>query len=49
MLIDASGSMHGVPMRIAQLAAQAMIDTLDDNDFFNIIYVSAQVSGSPDQ
>lgn len=32
--------MHGVPMRIAKLSAQNLIDTLGDNDFFNIVYVS---------
>ena len=40
ILIDASGSMHGVPMRIAKLSAQNLIDTLGDNDFFNVVYVS---------
>ncbi|CAH3179392.1 unnamed protein product [Porites evermanni] len=38
ILIDASGSMHGVPMRIAKLSAQNLIDTLGDNDFFNVVY-----------
>ena len=32
--------MHGVPMRIAKLSAQNLIDTLGDNDFFNVVYVS---------
>ena len=32
--------MHGVPMRIAKLSAQHLIDTLGDNDFFNVVYVS---------
>ena len=40
ILIDASGSMHGVPMRIAKLSAQNLIDTFGDNDFFNVVYVS---------
>ncbi|XP_067041967.1 voltage-dependent calcium channel subunit alpha-2/delta-2-like [Acropora muricata] len=40
ILIDASGSMHGVPMRIAKLAAQSLIDTFGDNDFFNVVYFS---------
>ncbi|XP_078371550.1 voltage-dependent calcium channel subunit alpha-2/delta-1-like isoform X2 [Oculina patagonica] len=38
ILIDASGSMHGVPMRIAKLSAQNLIDTFGDNDFFNVVY-----------
>ena len=32
--------MHGVPMRIAKLSAQNLIDTFGDNDFFNVVYVS---------
>ena len=43
ILIDASGSMHGVPMRIAKLAAQNLIDTFGDNDFFNVVYVSNNI------
>ncbi|KAK2563241.1 Voltage-dependent calcium channel subunit alpha-2/delta-2 [Acropora cervicornis] len=43
ILIDASGSMHGVPMRIAKLAAQSLIDTFGDNDFFNVFSKNAQV------
>ncbi|XP_068702890.1 voltage-dependent calcium channel subunit alpha-2/delta-1-like isoform X2 [Montipora foliosa] len=38
ILIDASGSMHGVPMRIAKLAAQSLIDSFGDNDFFNVVH-----------
>ena len=45
ILIDASGSMHGVPMRIAKLSAQNLIDTFGDNDFFNVVYVSNSFCG----
>ena len=44
ILIDASGSMHGVPMRIAKLSAKNLIDTFGDNDFFNVVYVSIWVT-----
>lgn len=42
ILIDASGSMHGVPMRIAKLSAQNLIDTFGDNDFFNVVYFNVE-------
>ena len=39
IVIDASGSMHGVPMKIAKLSAQTVIDILEEDDFFNVVYV----------
>ena len=39
IVIDASGSMHGVPMKIAKLSAQTVIDILKEDDFFNVVYV----------
>lgn len=44
ILIDASGSMHGVPMRIAKLSAQNLIDTFGDNDFFNVVYFNVEAT-----
>ena len=38
--------MHGVPMRIAKLSAQNLIDTFGDNDFFNVVYVSINAFSS---
>ena len=32
--------MHGVPMKIAKLSAQTVIDFLEEDDFFNVVYVS---------
>lgn len=39
IILDASGSMRGVPMRIAKYSAKALIDTFEDNDYFNIVWV----------
>ncbi|EDO38678.1 predicted protein, partial [Nematostella vectensis] len=44
IMVDASGSMRGVPMRIAKLSAMALIDTFEDNDFFNVISVSCYIT-----
>lgn len=35
--------MHGVPMKIAKLSAQTVIDFLEEDDFFNIVYVRLSV------
>lgn len=44
ILIDASGSMHGVPLKIAKLSAQRLIDTFGDNDFFNVVYFNIKAN-----
>ncbi|KAK3750857.1 hypothetical protein QZH41_020241, partial [Actinostola sp. cb2023] len=38
IILDASGSMRGVPMSLAKLSAKALIDTFEDNDYFNVIW-----------
>ncbi len=39
MLLDASGSMTGQRMEIAKATVEKILDTLSDDDFFNIIKV----------
>jgi len=40
ILLDSSGSMRGVPMNLAKLSAKTLIDTLGEDDYFNVIWVS---------
>ena len=40
LLIDASGSMDGEPLRQAQAVARAVIGTLDERDVFNVVRFS---------
>lgn len=37
--ICSSGSMYGRPLLIARIAVAELIDTLSENDFFNLIWV----------
>ncbi len=43
-----SGSMYGRPLLIARIAVAELIDTLSENDFFNLIWVSTQVILPPE-
>ena len=40
ILLDASGSMTGQRMEIAKATVEKILDTLSDDDFFNIIWVN---------
>lgn len=41
ILVDVSGSMKGLRLTIAKQTVSSILDTLGDDDFFNIITVSA--------
>ncbi len=41
ILVDVSGSMKGLRLTIARQTAASILDTLGDDDFFNIIAVSS--------
>lgn len=43
ILVDVSGSMKGLRMTIAKQTVSSILDTLGDDDFFNIIAVSVAV------
>ena len=43
IIIDLSGSMVGQKIAIAKIATAALIDSLDENDFFNVIAVSEKI------
>ena len=38
-MLDVSGSMHGEPFQIAIQTIEVILDTLSENDFFNILAV----------
>lgn len=40
-MVDVSGSMKGLRLTIAKQTVSSILDTLGDDDFFNIIAVSA--------
>jgi len=40
ILVDVSGSMKGLRLTIAKQTVSSILDTLGDDDFFNIIAVS---------
>ena len=40
--------MYGRPLLIARIAVAELIDTLSENDFFNLIWVSTQVILPPE-
>lgn len=44
ILLDVSGSMTGLKLEIAKKLIEAIMDTLSDNDFFNILLFSDEVS-----
>ncbi|XP_047140623.1 voltage-dependent calcium channel subunit alpha-2/delta-3 isoform X1 [Hydra vulgaris] len=44
ILIDNSGSMTGTNIVIAKIAAKSIIDTLDENDYFNVIFAGEDPS-----
>ena len=44
ILLDVSGSMTGLKLEIAKKLIEAIMDTLSDNDFFNIILFSDEVN-----
>ena len=41
--MDTSGSMKGLRMKIARSTVHQILDTLTDDDYFNIIKVSPQL------
>ena len=41
--LDVSGTMYGDSFEIAKLGIKTLLDTLQDNDFFNIIYFNTKV------
>lgn len=41
ILVDVSGSMKGLRLTIARQTVSSILDTLGDDDFFNIIAVSS--------
>lgn len=43
ILVDVSGSMKGLRLTIAKQTVSSILDTLGDDDFFNIIAVSFSV------
>lgn len=43
ILVDVSGSMKGLRLTIARQTVSSILDTLGDDDFFNIIAVSGGV------
>lgn len=45
ILVDVSGSMKGLRLTIAKQTVSSILDTLGDDDFFNIIAVSVAVGG----
>lgn len=44
ILVDVSGSMKGLRLTIARQTVSSILDTLGDDDFFNIIAVSFTLS-----
>jgi len=40
ILIDSSGSMKGLRMEIAKATVEKIVDTLSDDDFFNVVKVT---------
>ena len=42
ILVDTSGSMKGLRIEIAKTTVKKIVDTLSDNDFFNVIKVLEQ-------
>lgn len=45
ILVDVSGSMKGLRLTIAKQTVSSILDTLGDDDFFNIIAVSIKYIG----
>jgi uncharacterized protein YegL len=43
ILVDVSGSMKGLRLTIAKQTVSSILDTLGDDDFFNIIAVSVLI------
>jgi len=43
ILLDVSGSMKGLRIEIAKATVQKILDTLTDDDFFNVIMVRIRV------
>lgn len=48
ILVDVSGSMKGLRLTIARQTVSSILDTLGDDDFFNIIAVSPSLSNHSD-
>jgi len=42
ILVDSSGSMKGLRMEIAKATVEKIVDTLSDDDFFNVVRVLPQ-------
>ena len=47
ILVDVSGSMKGLRLTIARQTVSSILDTLGDDDFFNIIAVRFQTVLKP--
>jgi len=44
ILIDSSGSMKGLRMEIAKATVEKIVDTLNDDDFFNVVKVTTTIA-----
>jgi len=42
ILVDTSGSMKGLRIEIAKATVAKIVDTLSDDDFFNVVKVTAR-------
>ena len=40
ILVDTSGSMKGLRIEIAKATVEKIVDTLSDDDFFNVVKVA---------
>ncbi|EDV24771.1 uncharacterized protein TRIADDRAFT_56917 [Trichoplax adhaerens] len=44
ILLDVSGSMHGMPLDIAKISIQSLIRTFGENDFLNIVFFNKDIN-----
>ena len=44
ILLDVSGSMKGLRMEIAKATVEKILETLSDDDFFNVIKVTTNIA-----
>ena len=47
ILLDVSGSMKGLRIEIAKATVEKILETLTDDDFFNVIMVCLRIQGVP--
>ncbi|KAJ3597064.1 hypothetical protein NHX12_003464, partial [Muraenolepis orangiensis] len=45
ILVDASGSVSGLTLKLIQTSVIEMLDTLSDDDYVNVVYVSISATG----